>query len=166
MRPGFVALALISFALVSLAQPDISGVANAAESEPEAVIRAIYEHYSPEDAPSGLEERTFSPSLLQAWNEVEEAADAAGEVGVDWDVFIDAQDFDAVTDLSTKFTPADAGKGTVSAAFTVFGEARAIDYAMVETADGWKIDNIAWGPDRDDLRSTLAAIRQSQMEAN
>ena len=170
MKPVYVAVAAITCALGALGSglpiPESSGIAIAAESEPEAVIRTIYERYSPEDAPSGLEERTFSPSLLKAWNEVEETADAAGEVGVDWDVFIDAQDLDAVTDVATKFTAASPDKGTVSVTFTVFGESKTMDYAMVETTEGWKIDNISWGPDREDLRATLTTIRDSQLEAN
>jgi hypothetical protein len=131
-------------------------------SEPEAVIRAIYAQYSRDGWPENAEKKNFSPDLWAKWDEVQQAADAANEVGVDFDVFLDAQDTDTVTNLSTRFTPAGADKGRVDATFTAFDAQTTVSYDMVKTADGWKIDNISWGPDRDDLRKTLAQIRDDQ----
>jgi hypothetical protein len=141
-----------------------TGLAAARISEPEAVIRAIYEQYSREDTPSDAEARNFSPALLKAWNDVEDAADAANEVGVDFDVFLDAEDTDVVTNIATTFTPRGADKGIVDIKFTAFDAEDEIKYAMVKTSEGWKIDNIDWGPDRDDLRKTLALIRADQQK--
>ncbi|HZP21084.1 MAG TPA: hypothetical protein VFB16_12855 [Bauldia sp.] len=132
-------------------------------SEPEAVILGIYSQYSPDKWPTDAEQTTFSPDLWAKWKEVQDAADAADDVGVDFDVFLDAQDTDTVTDISTKFTPDGADKGTVEITFTAFGEKRTIDYAMVKTDKGWKIDNIDWGNDEGNLRETLAAIRKDQL---
>ncbi len=131
-------------------------------TEPENVIRAIYAQYSKDGFPEDPEKKNFSPSLWAQWDEVQQAADAANDVGVDFDVFIDAQDTDQITNLTTKFTPDGADKGTVEASFTAFDTQTTVTYAMVKTADGWKIDNISWGSDRDDLRKTLAQIRADQ----
>jgi hypothetical protein len=131
-------------------------------SEPEAVIRAIYAQYSKDGWPEDAEKKNFSPDLWAKWDEVQQAADAANEVGVDFDVFLDAQDTDVVSNLTTQFTPGGADKGRVDATFTAFDTQTTVTYDMVKTADGWKIDNISWGPDRDDLRKTLAQIREDQ----
>jgi hypothetical protein len=139
-------------------------------SEPERVIRAIYESYPPMGsdlglAPTGSEDKNFSPSLLKAWKEVEDTAAAASQVGVDWDVFIDAQDVDTVHDIVTTFAPDGPAKGTVTANFTVFGKEQTKTFPMVKTLGGWKIDNVIWGTgEEDNLRSVLVVLRKSQLE--
>jgi hypothetical protein len=155
---------LIALALPFAAPHFVSLPAAAAEkvSDAEAVIRAIYAQYSKDGRPENAEKQNFSPDLWAKWDEVQQAADAANEVGVDFDVFLDAQDTDTVTDLTTKFTPAGPDKGRVDATFNAFDAQTTVSYDMVKTADGWKIDNISWGPDRDDLRQTLAQIRDDQ----
>jgi hypothetical protein len=131
-------------------------------SDAEAVIRAIYAQYSKDGWPEDAEKKNFSPDLWAKWDEVQQAADANNEVGVDFDVFLNAQDTDTVTNLTTRFTPEAADRGKVEATFTAFDAQTTVTYEMVKTADGWKIDNISWDPDEDDLRKTLAAIREQQ----
>jgi hypothetical protein len=172
MVPKMTRLPLLvaMFALAALAAPlapapwigPVAAVAAEKVTEPESVIRAIYAQYSKDGFPEDPEKKNFSPSLWAAWDEVQQAADAANEVGVDFDVFIDAQDTDQVTNLTSKFTPDGADKGTVDVTFTAFDTQTSVSYAMVKTPDGWKIDNISWGSDRDDLRKTLAEIRADQ----
>ena len=145
--------------------------AGAAEkfSEPETLIRGIYAQYSSDHWPADPEKETFSPDLWKLWKEVSDAAEKADDVGVDFDVFLDAQDTDTVTKVSTKFTPAGTDKGTVAITFTAFDAESHIDFAMVKTAKGWKIDNITWKRAEDqggtsDLRTELAAIKKDQGE--
>ena len=107
MRPFPVLALLAILALPFTTAAFMSTPAAAAEKagDAETVIRGIYAQYSKDGWPEDAEKKTFSPSLLAKWDEVQQAADAANEVGVDFDVFLDAQDTDTVTNLSTKFTP-------------------------------------------------------------
>src|SRR5947209_7517270 len=116
--------------------------------DPEAVIRSIYSQYTKEAGPAEAEQETFSPDLLQLWFDAQSAGNGTNEVSVDFDVFIDAQDVDVVTNVATKFTPEGVDKGTIDAAFTVLGDKKTVHYDMVKTGQGWKIDNISWGPGR------------------
>ncbi|MBN9009919.1 MAG: DUF3828 domain-containing protein [Rhizobiales bacterium] len=156
---AFLAALALPFAPLPVMAPPVAAAEKASDAE--TVIRAIYAQYSKDGWPEDAEKKNFSPSLFAKWDEVQQAADAANEVGVDFDVFLDAQDTDTVTDLTTRFTPDGADKGKVEATFTAFDSQTTVTYDMVKT-DGWKIDNISWGPDRDDLRKTLAAIREDQ----
>ena len=107
-------------------------------SDAETVIVDIYKQYSPDHWPTNPEEATFSPDLWQKWKEVEDAADASGDVGVDFDVFLDAQDTDTVSDIHTTFNATGNDKGAVGITFTAFGEKRTMNFLMVKTAAGWK----------------------------
>jgi len=164
MRPLHVLAILAILALPFTTAGFLSVPAAAAEKtgDAETVIRGIYAQYSKDGWPEDAEKKTFSPSLFAKWDEVQQAADAANEVGVDFDVFLDAQDTDTVTNLTTKWMADGADKGKVEATFTAFDTQTTVTYDMIRTADGWKIDNISWGPDRDDLRKTLEAIREDQ----
>ena len=73
--------------------------------DPETVIRTIYSQYSREAGPAEAEQQNFSPDLLKLWYEVQGAASTADQIGVDFDVFLDAQELDAVSNVATKFTP-------------------------------------------------------------
>ena len=134
--------------------------------DPETVIRTIYSQYSREAGPAEAEQQNFSPDLLKLWYEVQGAASTADQVGVDFDVFLDAQELDAVSNVATKFTPDGSDKGMVDATFTAFGTPKSVHYAMVKTGRGWKIDNISWGADREDLRQTLVAIKGGKKAMN
>jgi hypothetical protein len=159
------------FAVVLAAILAFAWTAGAAEkiSEPEALIRGIYAEYSSDHWPTNPEKETFSPDLWKQWKEVADAAEKADDVGVDFDVFLDAQDTDTVTNVSTKFTPAGVDKGSVAITFTAFATESHIDFAMIKTAKGWKIDNITWQRADDqggasDLRAELAQIKKDQSE--
>ena len=128
--------------------------------DPETVIRTIYTQYSKEAGPAEAEQSNFSADLYKLWIEAQQGGDQADDVGIDFDVFLDAQDLDAITDVTTKFTADGGDKGTVVAKFTAFGKKKnAITYAMVKTSKGWKIDNISWGPGREDLRAMLTELK-------
>ena len=67
---------------------------------------------------------------------MQSSANAANDVGVDFDVFLDAQDIDVVSNVTTTFTPDGDGKGTVDITFTAFGKPKTVHYAMVKTGQG------------------------------
>ena len=142
-----------------------TAVAVAAQSEPEAIVRAIYEQYGPDSSPDHPFDRYFSRGLLKAYDEVVEGAQGDFEYDIDFDVFLDAQDQDTVTNIKTSLTPDGADKATVDVTFTAFGEDKAMTYSFLNTPEGWKIDNMGWGPDRWDLRTLLDDLKQQQAKA-
>jgi hypothetical protein len=131
-------------------------------SDAEQVIHLLYEQYGADDSPTNPYDDFFSPSLLKLWDQVDDGAGDDDEYAIDFDVFLDAQDTDVVTGLSTAMTPNGNNGATVAATFTAFGEVKQITYTMVKTGVGWKIDNISWGSDRPDLRALLADLLKKQ----
>jgi hypothetical protein len=159
-----VALAFAAPALPALdgalgTSPALAKATKVKMKDPETVIRTIYSQYSKEAGPAEAEQQNFSADLYKLYIEAQQGGDQADDVGIDFDVFLDAQDLDAITDVTTKFTAAGDDKGTVVAKFTAFGKKKAITYAMVKTPKGWKIDNISWGAGRADLRTMLAELK-------
>ena len=134
--------------------------------DPETVIRTIYTQYSKEAGPAEAEQsELLARSATSSGIEAQQARQGqADDVGIDFDVFLDAQDLDAITDVTTKFTADGDDKGTVEAKFTAFGTKKTIAYAMVKTPKGWKIDNISWGTDREDLRAMLTELKAEHTE--
>jgi hypothetical protein len=132
-------------------------------NDPESVIRAIYQQYSKEAGPAEAPHLYFSPSLYELWIDVQRGAQGFDNVGVDFDIFLDSQDLDAVTNVSTNFTADGKDKGTLDVTFTAFRKQKAVQYAMIRGGGGWRIDNISWGEGRPDLRQLLAKIKAKQM---
>jgi len=157
-----LALVLAAALLAMPALPHVTAAATAGMSEPEALVRGIYDQYSADGNPSDPYDDDFSPQLLKLWEAVEDGAGDDDQNGIDFDVFLDAQDTDTVTNLATALHPAGADKAMVDVTFSAFGEKKSLRYAMVKTADGWKIDNISWGAGRPDLRATLDDLLKKQ----
>ena len=165
-----LSLAVVIALAFALALPGATGLGpvaaiaktKAKPKDPESVIRAIYAQYSKDAGPAEAQQQYFSADLYQLWIDVQRGANGVDDVGVNFDVFLDAADLDAVTDVATKFTPNGGDRGTVDVTFTASGKATAVSYPMIKTARGWKIDNIVWGGKRGDLRATLAAIKKKQ----
>lgn len=130
-------------------------------ADPETVIRNIYKQYDKHAGPAEAEQQNFSESLYKLWIDVQAATSGVDDVGVDFDVFLDARDLDEVTNLSTKFTPDGDGKGAVTVSFSALGKAKTMAFSMVKTGRGWKIDNISWGPKRKDLRTLLTSLKKN-----
>jgi hypothetical protein len=115
------------------------------------------------DDPQG---RFFAPDLLSMYDDVQAGAGNNPELALDFDVFLNAQDIDLVTDLETRVRTPTAGVQIVDAAFTAFGQRQIVQYAFVRTADRWKIDNIAWNGEASHLRAALARLKALQEAAN
>jgi hypothetical protein len=135
--------------------------ASAGSLDPETVIRNIYKQYDKSAGPAEAQQMNFTEDLYKLWIDVQAATTGFDDVGVDFDVFLDAQGLDEVKDLATKFAPTGDGKGTVVAKFSCLGKQKTLTYAMVKTSRGWKIDNIAFGPKRKDLRTLLASLKKN-----
>jgi hypothetical protein len=130
-------------------------------TEPEAIVRSIYAAYTADSWPQQVEERFFTPDLLQLWTAVVNNSGDDLEYAVDFDIYLNAQDTDAITVRSTHVMEHD-GRTDVAIVFTSFGEERTFVYSMVETGDGWKIDDLSWGGDGFTLRGMLADLKARQ----
>jgi hypothetical protein len=130
--------------------------------EPDAIVRDIYAAYGPESWPDDAQGQHFSPDLLALYTEVVEGAGDNVELGIDFDVFRNAQDVDAVTDLSTRIDQASPDMQVVDATFTAFGQEQIVRYTFIATADGWKIDDIDWGEEGANLRALLGQLLAEQ----
>jgi len=155
-----LAAALATCLAIFLASP----VARAAEATPEAIVRDIYAAYGPESWPEDPAGDHFSADLLARYIAVEEAAAANEEPGVGFDVFINAQDIDSVTNLTTRVAQQGDDRQLVDVTFTAFEQEQVMRYTFVATDDGWKIDNIAWGEEGANLRALLDEVMAMQAD--
>lgn len=133
----------------------------AAEDSPQAILTEIYAAYGPDSEPEDVPGRFFAPDLLELYDEVV-AGTLEGEVGIDFDLFIDAQDIDTVRDLDLSVREDYPGVRVIDAWFTVFDERRVVQYAFVTTPTGWKIDNMAWRGEGGNLRTYLTRLKAEQ----
>ena len=130
--------ALIVAFLVCLA-PAFARAAPA--DDPVAVIAAIYRIY---------QESTNDPDLsdvfsrrLQALVDEDEKNTPAGEAGkIDWDVFVDGNDW-ALSNLRIDLASKSAGGARVRARFDNHKEPRELAFDMVREGGRWKIDDVA-----------------------
>jgi len=141
-----------------------AGPAMAADTPPEAIIRSIYVQYGPDSWPDDPYTATFSTELLKLWTEVDEGAKDDEEYAVDFDVFINAQDVDTVSNLTFQAHDETDSSVVIDASFEVFGEQQMVTYTMIKTTAGWKIDDISWSPESG-LKSMLAELKQSQRKS-
>lgn len=131
----------------------------AAQSEgPEAVVRQIYA-----TATAAIEEGRvpydyipMTPELQQAIERGAQLAQQNNEPFIEGDLATGCQDCTSLTDLTIETTsPAANGAAVVEARFTVDGREGHMIYAMRETAQGWRVDNIT-SPDGYDLRASVS----------
>lgn len=137
----------------------------ASAADPAAIVRPIYDRYlpgAPEAMFPNLEvQAPWSASLKQAILDQEArfaAVTDADPEGIDFDVFVNAQDWQ-IADLNVtaeNVTPQQ--RALVRARFNNGGAAQEVDYDMVWEEGAWRIDNMHSGgpPDGWDLRALVA----------
>jgi hypothetical protein len=115
-------------------------------SGPEAVVTAIYKPLVDSKGEKGMSlgEMPLSDELKELVARAEEAG--KGEPVFDGDFAGNCQDCTGFTDLKIirrTDTGLAAGRAGVEATFKLFGnEPRSVTWDMVETPDGWRVDNI------------------------
>jgi hypothetical protein len=138
----------------------------AAEDSPEAVVEAIYAQFgSPCCNRFDAVDAHFTPALKKLFLGVQDGANGDIQYMVDFDIFIDAQDEDTVTDLALKRLEESADKVSVEVTYTAFGEQKLATYDFIKTGEGWKIDDMGWGPERWKLRALLDDLREGQRKS-
>ena len=128
----------------------LTGPAYGGDVSATAFITAIYDSYKGKDA-KGMpldSERTirryFEPKLATLMTTDQKAAARRNEVGaLDFDPFLDAQDWD-VTTFDILVSDAVAGKAQATVKFVNLGHAMTVVLDLVQVKNAWRIYDIAW----------------------
>lgn len=130
-----------------------------AQQEPDAVVGEIYTSYedgglgvSPTDP--ALRDR-FSARLQALLAEEDDRIDRDGIGNLDFDVFVDAQDFD-ITGIEIGTPEISGDKAEVAVGLLNFGQPRKFRYLLVMEDGAWRIDDIV--AVSDDMPWTLSVL--------
>lgn len=146
----------------AVAAPNASIAAEA--NDPISIVRDIYMQYVEDGVLIDVPEIYFSPSLLELWRGVEVGSEKDVEEALGFPVFnVEGEDETiAIEDVRLQLL---AKKYVIASYIVLVQEENAIaatrryfQYNFAETPDGWKIDNIDWGPDKKTLRQYLSEI--------
>jgi len=127
-------------------------------STPEGVVAKIYETASAAIArgEAPYDYIPLSDSLAAAITEGQRLSNERNEPFIEGDLATGCQDCQTFTDLVINVTsPPANGQASVRATFNTDGRPREMNFAMVETPQGWKVDNIT-SPEGYDLRASVA----------
>lgn len=144
--------------LVALAILVASACAPQPANTPESVVAEIYETASAAIAQGEVpyDYIPLSDSLAAAIAEGQRLASERNEPFIEGDLATGCQDCQTFTDLVIAVTsPPANGQAAVRASFSTDGRPREMNFAMVETPQGWRVDNIT-SPDGYDLRASVA----------
>ncbi|MES1156512.1 MAG: hypothetical protein ABUL73_01920 [Alphaproteobacteria bacterium] len=144
---------LCAAALTACQQPQ----ATTAPTGPADVVLAIYTAAAPHLAQkaTGPDEIPMTPDLAQSVARAQAEADRRQEPFIDGDLAFDCQDCSDFSALAITTTTAPAnGRAVIEAHFSITGETRVVIWDMLETPQGWRVDNIRT-PDGSDLRGLI-----------
>jgi hypothetical protein len=147
MRMALIGLCLM--ALAACARP---------AAGPEAVVDAIYEAaaHNLDSGVTPLDAIPMSEDLATSLARAATLAQARNEPFIDGDLAGNCQDCTGLTGVETVVTtPPANGRAVVEARFQLQGEPRVVMWDLVETPQGWRVDNIS-SPDGYDLRAAIA----------
>ncbi|MEP9375797.1 DUF3828 domain-containing protein [Aquabacter sp. CN5-332] len=128
---------------------------------PDAVVRALYQHYLDTRPDTAVAFDYTDPSVAKdyfdpALAKLLVADGKRDEARLDFDPFVDGQDFEITSvDYATKTVS--SKEAQVSAQFQNFDEKKTVTYKVVRTPAGWRIADVLWGGSRDTLRKLLSA---------
>ena len=128
----------------------LTGPACAGDVSATGFITAIYDSYKGKDAKGMLldSERTirryFEPKLATLMARDQKAAARRNEVGaLDFDPFLDAQDWD-VTTFDILVSDAVTGKAQATVKFVNLGHVMTVVLDLVQVRNAWRIYDITW----------------------
>lgn len=121
-------------------------------STPVDVVRPYYDAMLTPDVPDPPRDGHFSAELKQIWD----AFARHDREGIDFDPFINAQDFD-ITAVDLALEDPSTGRAVVRASFINFGEPRNVRFDMIFEEGAWRIDNMRGDNPPYDLRQVLTA---------
>lgn len=126
--------------------------AAAADTSAHDFVAAIYDTYVGKNG-NGIAldtdqtvQRYFEPALAALIRKDQVDAERRNEVAtLDFDPFVDAQDWDIVT-FTIAMTDAGPGKAKATVRFENSGKPSTVVVDLVRIGNAWKISNIAWQP--------------------
>lgn len=137
MRGLIVSLSLLAVLL--------SAGTAAAQQAPDQIVRSIYAEYEGQGlgvSPTDPDMRAMFSSRLQSMlDEEQKRIDEDGIGLLDFDVFVDGQDFD-LSDLTVGTAQVSGDKAQLDVTFLNFGEPRDYRYYFVKESGQWRIDEI------------------------
>lgn len=148
--------------ILGAASAAIATRAAAADASARAFVAAIYDTYVGKNG-NGVAldnhqtiQRYFEPSLAALMTKDQKEAARRNEVGaLDFDPFVDAQDWDiAAFDIAVSETGPDKASATVK--FTSFDKPKTVVLDLVRIKNEWKISDITW--ERHDKPNTLRSL--------
>lgn len=125
---GFV----LAFAAPAAAQPVFD--------DPRGLVEHVYAGYLKDEVP-GYPTELFTPTLRKLWDDLEAREAASGDVELDFDPFINGQDFQ-LSDFTVDDPLIEGDTATVVVSFLNYGTAEEMRFTLVRGADGWKIDDL------------------------
>lgn len=152
----------VAFWLAAVVSPFASIAAEA--DDPLSIVRDIYQQYAEDGELIDVPGEYFTPSLLELWRAVEAGSENDVEAALGFPVFnVEGEDETiAIDDVRLQML---AKKYVVASYIVLVEEENSIaatrkyfQYNFSETPEGWKIDNIDWGPDKKTLRQYLGEI--------
>ena len=137
-----------------------------AQQGPDTIIAAMYAAAAPKVARNEISTPADVPmteNLAQTFKAAADKADANQEPFLDGDLVFNCQDCGQIGPVAvTLATPPADGKAVVQARFTVYGTVTTMLWDMVQTPQGWRVDNMRT-PDGYDLRKTaIEEINQQE----
>jgi len=157
MRISVVLLAIACAMALPACQQKPATTAAAADSGPQAVVQAIYAAAAPhlEQTPTPVSAIPMTADLAQGVQRASDEADKRNEPFIDGDLAANCQDCSGFSNLViTTPTPPVNGRAVVEARFKVAGDDNVVQWDMVETPQGWRVDNIR-SPDGYNLRTSI-----------
>jgi hypothetical protein len=148
---------------VAVAPPHLGATAAEAD-DPLSIVRNIYLQYDEGGELRDVPKEYFTPGLLKLWRDVEAGGEGDVEDALGFPVFNNEGEDEsiAIDDVRLQL----AAERYVIASYIVLVEEgnviavtrKYFQYNFVITPDGWKIDNIDWGREKNTLREYLIEI--------
>ncbi len=156
LRPLAAACLFGLVTLPALAQ----GAKPAAPPTPEAVVRALYQHYLDTQPDTLVAFNYVDPGVAKDYFEPTLAKLLVTDGGLEeprleFDPFVDGQEFE-ISSVDYVAKPISAKEAQVTAQFNNFDERKTIIYKLLRTQVGWRISDVSWGGGRETLRKLLS----------
>jgi hypothetical protein len=98
--------------------------------------------FYPPDKPNAPQAR-YTPRTAELWNQCFKRAEANGDACMDFDMFVQGNDFD-LSDVTAEQISGDAKQAVVRAQFKNFGKDETVIFNLIYD-EGWMIDEITSG---------------------
>jgi len=155
------------FVVAGLCLPALGVAVSAAEpDDPIAIVDAIYSQYDDGGEPIDVPAAYFSEGLLKLWRDVDAGSNNGADRAIGFEILTDADENDTINNLQARlhsgnFVVVDFNV-VIENHPEIVGDKKYLMFNFDETDDGWKIDDLDWGRQKNTLRGMLAEILELQ----